>query len=561
MPRELRIHVDVDSAGRYEFRMRAGRREVTTSANPDLAASFFEDLRLFRWKSVGIHDPGDILLSDVGDRLAALVAAPATWEELKLSNDAKYVRVQFSQAAHRLMQFPWELLRVNDRFLIGEGGSHLKRELPSPVPKRKRRNPVTNIVHVSFGTDSNLRLDEERCMLLETIPAEIPIEFLFYSSARRLEVEIDAFRPHIVIVSGHGHYDELQGEHYLSLRDDGYIRTAEIVALCASYGCELLVLSTCESARLGGPVVDDGTVLPADVIAFSFPVMTTTATQSIECLLSGVIRGQTVDEAMAAVRAIDSDDEYAFFNAVHLHRSRSRSLHISNAAPRQPGAPATRCPGMEFTLGWLNGYAHWEEPATLLAAAGSGGETLIRHWTALVCVSFGLRISEALALKWSDVDWLGARLHVHRGIVRQHVDDVKTDESEQFMETDAGMLDRLKSWKQMSQFTTEDDWIFASSAKLGRLPWSYPRVWQVFQEAAKNAGIGKLATHTMRHSYRAWLDLLGTKLAVQQKLMRHADIRTTMNTYGDVVTPEMSEAHSKVVGLALNGLQTDCKPS
>jgi tetratricopeptide (TPR) repeat protein len=394
MPRELRIHVDVDATGRYEFRMRSGRREVTTSVNPDLAASFFENLRLLRWKSIGIHDPGDILLSDVGDRLAALVGAPAIWERLRLPDDARQVRVQFSQAAHRLMQFPWELLRVNNRFLIGDRGSHLRRELPSPVPKRKRRNPVTNIVHVSFGTDSNLRLDEERCMLLETIPAEIPIEFLFYSSARRLEVEIDAFRPHIVIVSGHGHYDELQGEYYLSLRDDEHIRTAEIVALCASYGCELLVLSTCESARLGGPVVDDGTVLPADVIAFSFPVMTTTATQSIEYLLRGVIQGQTVDEAMAAVRAIDSDDEYAFFNAVHLHRSRARSLHISNAAPRLPGAPATRCPGMEFTLGWLDGYAHWEEPATLLAAAGSGGETLIRHWAELV------QRSQTQATRW-----------------------------------------------------------------------------------------------------------------------------------------------------------------
>jgi tetratricopeptide (TPR) repeat protein len=394
MPRELSIHVDVDSAGRYEFRMRSGRREVTTRVNPDLAASFFEDLRLLRWKSIGIHDPGDILLSDVGDRLAALVAPPATWEELRLRDDARQVRVQFSQAAHRLMQFPWELLRVNNRFLIGDPGSHLKRELPSPVPKRKRRNPVTNIAHISLGTDSNLRLDEERCMLLDTVPADIPIESFFYSSARRLEVEIDAFRPHIVIVSGHGHYDELQGEHYLSARDDERIRTAGIVALCASYGCELLVLSTCESARLGGPVVDDGTILPADVIAFSFPVMTTTATQSIECLLRGVIRGQTVDEAMAAVRAIDSDDEYAFFNAVHLHRSRARSLHISNVAPRPPGTPATRCPGMEPTLAWLNGYAHWEEPATLLAAAGSGGETLIRHWAELV------QRSQTQATRW-----------------------------------------------------------------------------------------------------------------------------------------------------------------
>jgi integrase len=40
-------------------------------------------------------------------------------------------------------------------------------------------------------------------------------------------------------------------------------------------------------------------------------------------------------------------------------------------------------------------------------------------------------------------------------------------------------------------------------------------------------------------------------IAVPQKLMRHADIRTTMNIYGDVVTNQESEAHSKIVGLAL----------
>lgn len=40
-------------------------------------------------------------------------------------------------------------------------------------------------------------------------------------------------------------------------------------------------------------------------------------------------------------------------------------------------------------------------------------------------------------------------------------------------------------------------------------------------------------------------------VAVQQKLMRHADVRTTMNVYGDVVTDEMSQAASKIAGLAL----------
>lgn len=172
---------------------------------------------------------------------------------------------------------------------------------------------------------------------------------------------------------------------------------------------------------------------------------------------------------------------------------------------------------------------------------------------ALMCVCFGLRISECLALKWSDVDWLHGTLHVERGIVRQQVGDVKSDHSRKQISVDRELLEVIKRWKQTTQFGQVTDWVFASPVQLGTLPWSYPWVWRVFQAAASDAGVGKLATHTMRHSYRAWLDAVGTSVAVQQKLMRHADIRTTMNIYGDVVTDEMSRANAKVVSLALNG--------
>lgn len=170
---------------------------------------------------------------------------------------------------------------------------------------------------------------------------------------------------------------------------------------------------------------------------------------------------------------------------------------------------------------------------------------------AFLCVCFGLRISECLALKWSDVDWLNGKLRIERAIVRQRVDDVKTIYSQKQMSIDPELQEVLKLWKQISQFRTEGDWLFASPVQLGRLPWSYPHVLRVFHKAAERAGIGKLPTHTLRHSYRSWLDAVGTSIAVQQKLMRHSDIRTTMNLYGDVVTDEMAQAHSKVVGLAL----------
>jgi integrase len=183
------------------------------------------------------------------------------------------------------------------------------------------------------------------------------------------------------------------------------------------------------------------------------------------------------------------------------------------------------------------------------------------HAICLVCVCFGLRISEALALKWGDVDWLNQRLNVQRGIVRQQVDEVKTETSETAITITQTMLDTLKTWKQTTQFSAQEDWIFASPSQLGRLPWSADSVNDAYKKGASAAGIAHVSTHSMRHTYRSWLDAVGTPIAVQQKLMRHADIRTTMNTYGDVVTDEMANAASKVAGLALNGSRADHKAS
>ena len=180
---------------------------------------------------------------------------------------------------------------------------------------------------------------------------------------------------------------------------------------------------------------------------------------------------------------------------------------------------------------------------------------------ALLCLCLGLRISEALALRWSDIDWLGSRLSVTRGIVEQVVDDVKTEGSAKTFTLADDLLARLKSWKQLTQFSGAEDWIFASPVKIGRMPYSYTGVWRELERAATAAGIGHLGTHAFRHTYRSWLDAVGTPIAVQQKMMRHSDIRTTMNIYGDVVTDEMAQAHNKVVGLAFNGAQTERKAS
>jgi integrase len=170
----------------------------------------------------------------------------------------------------------------------------------------------------------------------------------------------------------------------------------------------------------------------------------------------------------------------------------------------------------------------------------------------LLQLCLGLRVSELLALRWKDVDWIGSKLNVEHGIVNQHLDTVKTEGSRRAMTLDPQLIAVLSTWIHVTEFRAAEDWIFASPVKLGRLPISYTGYQRILRNAGLAAGIGKIGTHSMRHTYRSWLDAVGTAITVQQKLMRHSDIQTTLNIYGDVVTDEMIQAGSKVVGLAID---------
>jgi integrase len=188
-----------------------------------------------------------------------------------------------------------------------------------------------------------------------------------------------------------------------------------------------------------------------------------------------------------------------------------------------------------------------EEFHTLSKHLGEPFKTMV-----ILQLCLGLRVSELLALRWRDVDWIGSKVNVEHGIVNQHLDSVKTEGSRKTMTLDAQLLQVLAAWKQTTQFGDAGDWLFPSPVKLGRLPYSYTGYWRALQTAAGGAGLGTIGTHTFRHSYRSWLDSVGTAITVQQKLMRHSDIQTTINIYGDVVTDEMERASAKVATLALN---------
>jgi integrase len=75
-----------------------------------------------------------------------------------------------------------------------------------------------------------------------------------------------------------------------------------------------------------------------------------------------------------------------------------------------------------------------------------------------------------------------------------------------------------------------------------RQPVSYTWIWENLSLAGKAAGIGHLSSHTFRNAHRTGLHAIGTPVGVQQKMMRHGDISTTMNFYGAAQQAETRKA-------------------
>lgn len=156
-----------------------------------------------------------------------------------------------------------------------------------------------------------------------------------------------------------------------------------------------------------------------------------------------------------------------------------------------------------------------------------------------------------LGLKWKDVDWLGKTVSINRGVGKAIVDNVKSRHSARKMACADELLEILKAWKQTTQFADAEDWIFARPVKLGRMPLGYTLVWNTLTATCKRLGIAHVSSHCFRHTSRSWLDALGSPIGVQQRMMRHSSITTTVN-YGDTVPSDLRLAHEKVVQRALH---------
>jgi len=170
-----------------------------------------------------------------------------------------------------------------------------------------------------------------------------------------------------------------------------------------------------------------------------------------------------------------------------------------------------------------------------------------------IAVCLGLRVSEIMGLQWGDFDFAEGTVQIQRGVVIGSVDEVKTVYSSATMPLDAALIQILKSYRERFYPQAGPEcWIFPSPVR-PELPWSQTHIQSNHIEpAGRLAGVGPgLGWHDFRHTYSTLLRQLKVDIKVQQALLRHADIRTTLNVYTHSVGDDLREANSKLVGLVL----------
>jgi integrase len=172
----------------------------------------------------------------------------------------------------------------------------------------------------------------------------------------------------------------------------------------------------------------------------------------------------------------------------------------------------------------------------------------------ILVAATGIRISEAMGLKWGDIDYQNKQINLRRVWVGDTiVEQLKTEDSEAPVPLTALLATHLQDWQRETVYGRPSDWVFASARSKGKTPRSSSVLtWDHLRPAAIAAGVKlkkgqRFGFHNFRHGLASWLVNQGTDVKTVQGLLRHSNVRTTLGLYAHQVNSSMLAAQDAVM--------------
>ena len=163
----------------------------------------------------------------------------------------------------------------------------------------------------------------------------------------------------------------------------------------------------------------------------------------------------------------------------------------------------------------------------------------------------GLRIGEVLALDWNDILWSRRAVKVHRTLIRmsseattfiQESPKSKTSRRTVPLSNEAiEILMKLRDKRGIS-----DGLVFAKPND-SKMPYSYSSIEFHIRQLCKDLGIPYRGLHAFRHTFATNCYERGCDVKILSKLLGHADVAITYNTYIHLYGDALEEMR-KVIG-------------
>lgn len=169
----------------------------------------------------------------------------------------------------------------------------------------------------------------------------------------------------------------------------------------------------------------------------------------------------------------------------------------------------------------------------------------------------GLRQGEALALKWSDIDFENKKITVNKTAARikekQTLQTPKTKNSKRVISIDPATLSILKSWKKDQikiyfrngkHFEGDENFIFTNQ----RAEWVHIHNFiRYFKRFIADHGFKTITPHGLRHTHASLLFSAGVEPKNISDRLGHSTVQITLDLYTHITEEQRSDTVDKLL--------------
>ncbi len=177
----------------------------------------------------------------------------------------------------------------------------------------------------------------------------------------------------------------------------------------------------------------------------------------------------------------------------------------------------------------------------------------------LFAVSTGVRAGEQWALRWSDVDFDGAVLHIVRRVDSYREEGPpKSAAGVRDVPLSAMLVRLLKEWNLRSKFSDDDHLVFPN--RRGHHMCHDNLIKRRYKPMLMAAGVPGISWHSLRHyAVSTWIEA-GLAPKIVQTFAGHSSLSVTMDRYGHLFPSEDHKAAMNAIAEELMGRETHQEP-